>query len=471
MHASSGSRTTRLIGIAAIGTVTLTSACGGSSGSKAAAAATSAAGGTSAAAPAAATSGSTAATGAAPATSAPATTAAVSGKKVTLTFWGTYGNGGNKTQTDALSKTIIPAFEKANPNITIKYVDIPYDSLLQKLTTSAAGGQLPDLVRADLGWVSKFGALGVFAPLDTKMNDFQKLAADTYPGSLATNKWDGHYYGLPLDTNTRVLISNPKALATAGITSPPATFDELKADAPKLAAKKVSVFADGGLQGWNVYPWIWSAGGEATSPDGTKATGFLNSDQSVAGVQMLLDLYKAGAIPNLIIGNKGATQTSDGLPKGQYANILDGPWQAGIWSGQYPGFKPTYSQVPAGPGGSISVVGGEDIAMAASSKNQDAAETFIRFTQTADYQLAMAKTGQMSVVKSLDAQEAALVPAFAPYIKQLQTAKQRPAVPQASQIDTVLADELTKAFQGSTSVKDALTKAASQIDSLLTAKK
>jgi multiple sugar transport system substrate-binding protein len=83
----------------------------------------------------------------------------------------------------------------------------------------------------------------------------------------------------------------------------------------------------------------------------------------------------------------------------------------------------------------------------------------------------MAKTGQMSVVKSLDSQEASLVPAFAPYIKQLQTAKQRPAVPEASQIDTVLQNELTKAFQGSTTVKDALTKAASQIDPLLTATK
>lgn len=393
------------------------------------------------------------------------------GEPVTLTFWGTYGNGGNKTQTDALSKIIVPAFEKANPGITIKYVDIPYDSMLKKLTTSAAGGVLPDLVRADLGWVPKLGALGVLAPLDTAMSDFAKLSGDTYPGSLATNKWGDHYYGLPLDTNTRVLITNPKTLAAAGISRPPATFEELKAAAPALAATKTSVFADGGLQGWNVYPWIWSAGGEITSPDVTKATGFLDSAESVSAVQMLVDLYKQGAIPNLIIGNKGATQTSDGLPKGKYSSILDGPWMTGVWSGQYPNFKPLYSPVPAGAGGSISVVGGEDIVMSASSKHQDAAMKFIRFTQTADYQLAMAKTGQMSVVKSLDSQEASLVPAFAPFIAQLQTAKTRPAVPQASQIDTVLQNELTKAFQGTESVKDALSKAASQIDPLLIAAK
>lgn len=431
-----GSRTTRILGLASIAALALTTACS-SAGAK----------------------------------DNTASRTAKSSEPVTLTLWGTYGNGGNKTQTDALSKTIVPAFEKANPGIKINYVDIPYDSLLQKLTTSAAGGELPDLVRADIGWVPKLGALGVLTALDTTMSDFATLSADTYPGSLATNKWGDHYYGLPLDTNTRVLITNPKTLAQAGISSPPATFEELKAAAPKLAAKKISVFADGGLQGWNIYPWIWSAGGEITNPDVTKATGFLDSNASVSGVQMLVDLYKQGAIPNLIIGNKGATQTSDGLPKGQYASILDGPWMTGVWSGQYPNFKPTYSAVPAGAGGSISVVGGEDIVMSASSKHQDAAMKFIRFTQTADYQLAMAKTGQMSVVKSLDSQEAALVPAFAPFIKQLQTAKPRPAVPQAPQIDTVMQNELTKAFQGGVSVKDALSKAAGQIDSLLTATK
>jgi multiple sugar transport system substrate-binding protein len=389
-------------------------------------------------------------------------------KPVTLTFWGTYGNGGNKTQTDALSQTIIPAFEKANPNIKINYVDIPYDSLLQKLTTSAAGGELPDLVRSDIGWVPKFAALKVFAQLDGKLPNFGALSADTYPGSLATNKWGDHYYGLPLDTNTRVQISNPVALKTADISTPPATFDDLKADAGKLAAKKIAVYADSGLQGWNVYPWIWSAGGQVTSPDLTKATGYLNSPQSVAGVQLLVDLYKQGAIPNLIIGNKGAVQTSDGLPKGNYADILDGPWMAGIWGGQYPKFAPTYSQVPAGPGGSISVVGGEDINMTTASKHQDAAMKFIAFTQTADYQLAMAKTGQMSVVKSLDSQEASTVPAFAPFIKQLQTARPRPSVPQAPAIDTALQNELTKAFQGSESVQQALDNAAKTIDPLLT---
>src|ERR1700743_878928 len=92
---------------------------------------------------------------------------------VTLTFWGSYGNGGNSTQQDALNKTLIPEFEKANPGITVKYTDIAYDPLLQKLTTSAAGGQLPDLVRADIGWVPEFAQNGVLVPLSDAMSDFK----------------------------------------------------------------------------------------------------------------------------------------------------------------------------------------------------------------------------------------------------------------------------------------------------------
>ena len=397
--------------------------------------------------------------------------ATASNSPVTLTFWGTYGNGGNTTQTSVLNGQLIPAFEAAHPNVKVNYVDVPYDSLLQKLTTGAAGGELPDLVRSDIIWVPKFAALGVFAQLDGKMPNFDTLSKATYPGSLSTNAWQGHYYGLPLDTNTRVLITNQDALTSAGISAPPTTFADLQADASKLAAKKISVFADGGLQGWNILPWIWSGGGNITDPGLTKATGFLNSAQNVATVQMLVNLYKQGAIPNLLIGNKGAVQTSDGLPKGNYADILDGPWMAGIWAGQYASFKPVYSPMPSGPGGSVSVVGGEDIVMTSASKHQAAAEEFLAFTQSPTWQLAMAKTGQMSVVSADNAQEATDTPALAPYITQLATAKSRPAVPDEPQIDTALQDDLTPAFSGTTTVQAALDKAAQDIDPLLTATK
>jgi multiple sugar transport system substrate-binding protein len=389
---------------------------------------------------------------------------------VTLTMWGTYGNGGNTAQTDVLNKTLIPSFEASHPGITVKYVDIPYDSLKQKLTTGAAGGELPDLVRADIGWVAQFASLGMLAALDQKMSDFATLSGATYTGSLATNAWNGHYYGLPLDTNTRVLVTSQAALTAAGMSKPPSTFDELKAMATALKGKNIAVFADSGLQSWNILPWIWSGGGEITDAKLTTATGYLDGPESVAAVQMLVDLYKEGAIPNLITGNTGATSTSDGLPKGKYATILDGPWMRDIWKGQYPDFTPIYAQVPAGSGGSISVVGGEDIVIPATTTHMDAATEFVRYTQGDEFQLAMAKVGQMPVVQSAGTKAAAADASLAPFATQLATAKPRLAIPQSSQVDTILSTELTPAFTGTTTVQAALTSAAKQIDPLLTSK-
>lgn len=388
-------------------------------------------------------------------------------KPVTITFWGAYGNGGNSTQQDALNKTLIPAFEKANPGITVKYTDIAYDSLLQKLTTSAAGGQLPDLVRADLGWVPQFAQNGVLVPLSDSMSDFKSLASKDYPGSVATNLYQGKYYGLPLDTNTRVLITDEAALAKAGVSQAPATFADLQTMADNLKGSGVSLFADSGLGAWNISPWIWSGGGDLTNAKQTKSSGYLNSAKNQKTIQMLVDWYKEGLIPNLLTGNKGATGTSDGLPKTNYATIFDGPWMAGIWTGQYPDFKPIYSQIPAGAGGSVSVVGGEDIVMTANSKHQAAAEKFIRFTQGSQFQLAMVKTGQMTVQPGLADKQAAIEPYFKAFSDQLKTAKSRIASPNQSKIDTVLNTALTPAFLGTTSVKDALDSAASQIDALL----
>ncbi|GAB3173315.1 ABC transporter substrate-binding protein [Myceligenerans halotolerans] len=395
------------------------------------------------------------------------TSGAGSDEPVQLTFWGTYGNGGNSAQTEMLEDELLPAFEEANPGIDVEYVDMPYDGLKQKLTTSAAGGELPDLIRSDIGWVAQFAELGVFKQLDGEMPGFEELADDVYPGTLTTTSWDGHYYGLPLNTNTRVLITDQQALDAAGVAEPPSTFDDLRTFADGLEGTGVSAFADSGLSAWNVMPWIWSAGGDITDEDVTTASGYLDSPESVSGVQLLVDLYQAGAVPNLITGNTGATSTSDGLPSGEYATILDGPWMRDIWAGQYPDFDPRYAPVPAGDGGSVSVVGGESIVVTESTPHADAAYEFLRFTQSEEYQLGMAEAGQMSVKPELADAQAKISPFYEVFSDQLENARARLPIPQAGEVDTILGTELVPAFEGETSVEDALRSAAQQIDALL----
>jgi multiple sugar transport system substrate-binding protein len=387
-------------------------------------------------------------------------------KTTTITFWHAYAENPSAPEMQRLTKIVIPRFEKTHPGVKVQQVPFGYSNLQQKLTTSVAGGTLPDVVRADLAWVPQYAKLGAFARLDQTMPDFKKYASAVYAGSLATNYYRGHYYGLPLDTNTRVLMYNQQALAAAGISSPPQTFADLRAAAPKLKAKGVYLFADGGTGGWNMLPWIWSGGGSLTNKTFTKSTGFLNGARTVAAVQLLVDLYKQGAIPSLITGDQGATNTEDGLATGKYATILDGPWMFPIFGKAYPAFKLKTAPVPAGPGGSVSVVGGEDIVMSQSSKNKKAASDFIRFMLSPWAQTQMAHAGQMPVRADVSTQLTKINAYFGIFAKQLKTAQPRTPSPNWSKIDTILGDAIASALKGE-SVQKALDDAAKQIDPLL----
>jgi multiple sugar transport system substrate-binding protein len=400
------------------------------------------------------------------AATAAASTRAGAAKVTTITFWHAYATNAASPELQRLTKIVIPQFEKLNPGIKVVQVPFDYNSLQQKLTTSAAGGTLPDVIRSDIAWVPQYAKLGVFAPLDQAMPDFKSLAKVTYPGSLATNYYKGHYYGLPLDTNTRVEMYNEQALASAGIASPPHSFADLRKDALKLKAKGIYMFADSGTGGWNVLPWIWSGGGSLTNPTYTKATGYLNSPKTVAAVQLLVDLYKEGAIPSLMTGDQGAIGTEQGLATGKYATILDGPWMFPIFRSAYPEFKLQTSLVPTGVGGSVSVVGGEDIVMTKSSNHQQAAEQFIRFMLSPWVQTQMAHAGQMPVRTDVTKQLTKINAYYAIFEKQLKTARPRTPSPNWPQIDTILGNAVATAMK-SGNTQAALDSAAHQIDGLL----
>ena len=386
-------------------------------------------------------------------------------KTTTITFWHAYSADGPEVK--RLEKVLIPAFEKLHPGIAVKDVAIPYDSLHQKLVTAVAGGQLPDLVRSDIIWVPELANLGVLQPLDTTMPDFKSIASKVFPGPLATNFWKGHYYGLPLDTNTRIWVYNPAALQAAGLSAPPTTFAQLKSMSATAKAKGIYLYAESGTSAWNILPWIWSGGGSLTNKTYTKASGFLNGPKSVAAVQMLVDLYKAGQMPNIVVDSNGGVGTYDGLNQKKYASMLDGPWSFAIFGAAFKGTTLAGTTVPAGSGGSVSVVGGEDIVMTKSSKNKPAAAEFIRFLDHSYAQLQMARVGQMPVLKSSTKALVKIHPYYSTYLKQIANAQPRTPTPKWPQIDQVLTTEIAKAFTGDETVSQALTNAAKQIDGLL----
>lgn len=381
----------------------------------------------------------------------------------TVTYWHAYSEDSPEVET--LRDVIIPRFEDEHPDIRIEQVPVPYDELRQKLITATAGDALPCLVRSDIIWVPELADLGVLVALDEEMADFDDIASRTFEGPLATTRWDGHHYGLPLNTNTRVLMYDAAVLDDAGFSQPPSTFEELEELADALEGTDGFAFADNGTSGWNLFPWIWSAGGAITDDAITQATGHLDSPESVAGVELLVSLHERGQIPDIMVGDEGGIPTSDGLAQGLYASILDGPWMFPIFAGQYPDFDLSTARVPAGPGGSVSVVGGEDIVLTTACDAPEAAQEVLRFFLSEWSQTEMAKVGQMSVLEDLDVTE--LQDYYGVFVEQLATAQARTPHPTYPRIEEVLSTEVQRAFSGEVTVQEALTSAAQQIDELL----
>jgi len=391
------------------------------------------------------------------------TTSTTGAAKTTITFWNAYNL--TDAENSTLLTKVIPAFNKLYPNITVRSQDIPYQSLLQKLIASVAGGNGPDVVRTDIIWMPQLAKIGALVSTDDIV---AQRKSEFYDGPLATCAYQGKYYGLPLDTNTRVIYYDKSLFAQVGVSQPPATTADFKAVASRISAlgKNIFGYAESGLDPWNTLPWIWSFGGAVTDANYTKATGYVNGPQSVAALEFLLNLYNNRDLSPSILGGSSLSP-DDAFGKNQAGMILDGPWVPPTFQQGYPQLQYSMALMPAGPDGhSASVVGGEDITIMAASKNIDAAKAFMQFMTSEQAQVLMGTTGQMPVLKSL-AGNSRLPSYFSIYDQQLQTAYPRPVTPNYTKIETILTDAFTSAFHNQASAQAALNSAARQIDPLL----
>ena len=385
---------------------------------------------------------------------------------VTITFWHTYNEVSPEHQT--LTDVLIPMFEEQHPDIQVESIPYPYDGFRQALLTAAAGGEGPDLVRLDIIWSPEFAEQGILAELDTVMPDFQDYADAVFPGPLSTNAYNGHYYGLPLDTNTRVFIYNPVVYEAAGIEGPPATIDELRAQCEAVTALGADhyAFTDNNATGWNLLPWIWSFGGDLTNAEMTTSTGYVNSEQTVAALEFLKEMVDSGCFSDGFIGS--GIDGWAGFFGNTIASMLEGPWLYPTRESQYPDSEVGAALMPAGDGGSISVVGGENLVLMASSDQPEAALEFLRFTQSEEYQLEMSKVGQLTVLNALLENEYFTEHPYYPvFLEQLQTARARTPHPAYNEIETVLSDAAQLILRGEVSAQEGLDMAAEEIDALL----
>lgn len=146
------------------------------------------------------------------------------GRSVTLQFWGTFDDSDFYEQA-------IGDFSRANPGIRIVYRKFNFEDYEKELINSFASGTGPDIWLMHNTWLPKHW--DKIQPLPQKIEgedepiftikDFQDQFLDVTSADLT---FGGVIYGLPVYVDTLGLYYNKDLFNTAGITSPPKTWED-----------------------------------------------------------------------------------------------------------------------------------------------------------------------------------------------------------------------------------------------------
>lgn len=274
----------------------------------------------------------------------PSSSAAASGdegEQVTLSFW----RHDYAPEAEAFKK-LIASFEEKHPNIKIDFQMIPNDQYETKIRTALAGGNPPDIMALDAPTLASYANSKAIIPLDdyfAKDGNKDDLLKPVIEGLT----FDGKMYAAPNNEGTIVMFYNKKMFEEKGIPLPSKNVDEAWTwDQVLDAAKKLNDPAKG-IYGWNPTPWgfvghegapysemafLWQAGAEILSPDGSTSKGYLDSPEAKKAMEFWNSLYNVEKV-----SPKELPQ--DAFWNGKVAIHVDGPFAFSYQEQNFPNFK------------------------------------------------------------------------------------------------------------------------------------
>ena len=422
---------------------------------------------TSSSAPTTAASASSASTSpaSAPASASTAASAAASSPaagKVTLTYWSGFTGGDGPTYV-----ALVKEFNATHPNIQVNMVVQPWDTIAQKLPTALKTGSGPDIATPDynVGTIRNYITDGLIAPIDDLIGSGpNQIAPGVLPKTLTDGfTVNGHLYAAPANFATLLLYYNKTLFSAAGISAPPTTMDELRADAVKLTKKGsqygISLADNNTIAMWPIL--IWADGGDIINSGNCSA---LDTPATINAVSSWASLIvKDGISP---VGQTG--QGADNLfTAGKAAMEINGPWATGEYNG-----KVDYdvAPVPVGSSGKeVTLASTVPMVVSATTKHKAEALTFFAWWLSKTAQEGLAKgSGYPPSRTDMGSDPALAVNPFVPkFAAQADAARlYLPDQPQFGHIDTdIFSTAIDKATRGS-NVTSVMTSASSQINQI-----
>ncbi|MET8327876.1 extracellular solute-binding protein [Streptomyces sp. NPDC005181] len=369
----------------------------------------------------------------------------------TVTWWDTSTVGSE----DKVFKKIAEDFEKQHPKVDVKYVNVPFGEAQNKFKNAAQSGSgAPDVIRSEVAWTPEFADLGYLAPLDgtpalQKADDFLKQAA-------ASTKYKGKTYAVPQVIDSMGIFYNKKIFKEAGV-EVPTTVDELKTVSKKIKDKtgKTGLYLRGDDAYWFL-SFLYGEGGDLVDAATKSVT--VDNPEGVKAMKVVKDLVDSGAAKT--DATDGWENMQSSFKDGKVAMIINGPWAvADTYAGKE--FKDKanlgVAPVPAGSAAQGAPQGGHNLAVYAGSKNLDASYAFVDYMTSTKTQAQVTKELNLLPTRTSAYSEEAvvdneIVSFFQPVVE---TAVERPWIPETGSLFAPLVTEYTKVLTGQTTPEKA----------------
>lgn len=271
----------------------------------------------------------------------------------------------------------VAAFEKLNPNITVKGDDANPCDDPATFNAKLASGKMDDVFYTyftDADNVVDSGQAADIQQYASQINDESSIQASLLNVYRKGNTPSGDLYGIPTGNYSMGLVYNRTLFKEAGLDpdNPPTTWDQVETDAIAISKLGKGIVGYGDYSaantgGWHFAAEVYSRGGTMVSADGKQA-----AFDDAAGLQTLQFLHKLRYTDN-VMGTKQGLQYNDLLQmmaSGKLGMYLGTPDNLTAIHSQY---KTAYADLAVGPmpGEKATLLGGSGYMF---NKNDSAAQ-------------------------------------------------------------------------------------------------
>jgi multiple sugar transport system substrate-binding protein len=253
------------------------------------------------------------------------------------------------TPLDEAYQQFIADFQEAHPGVTINALETPPEFDTQLLVDLAAG-TAPDVWNQDASTLARLVDAGYVLDMNECLALVPEFDLDRFfPSVLSIHQREegGPIYGVPNDFTPMVIYYNTQSFERAGVEPPSGdwTWDEFVEVAQRLTLDSEGRNRlDPDFDASNVVQWgfrvrqfsfewlyrLWENGGDVLSPDGTTASGYLDSPESIEAITWLRDLVtEQGVAPDPSMLNQMLQQAGflDRFLAGDVAMFDRGHWE------------------------------------------------------------------------------------------------------------------------------------------------